>query len=341
MTSVRFRGLAIRVRRTGWDTGTAMGGDEASPDRAPDGDPRAAVATPTALPADPSPGAPRPPAFAGRFLRWSLFLVPLAYFVVPFGVLVHEVLGHGLATLVCGGSFHGFHVMPWGGGMAFCEAPGFAMQVHLGGVASEAVIALLALFAGRRRPPGTPGRVALLLVACWLLMSSFVGVFVGGVHGCEDSDFSKVAVLIDDPRARPALSLTGAVGFIASAGSIGWLLVEDARSAFSTDLLTARWRRIAAALLFVGLPGSWWWVLPWTIGSGEGISIPGESLSPFLGAALCHATVTLLLLLASGRGAATASTVPPGWRSIVAAWCCSLALLGCTVFWWSEFGWWI
>ncbi|MDC0718227.1 M50 family metallopeptidase [Nannocystis bainbridge] len=95
--------------------------------------------------------------FASAAITLLLYLVPfgglLIYPLLLLSTLAHE-LGHGLAALATGGTFHAFYLWPDGSGMAVHSGPeGHVLQaiVAAGGLIGPAIVAGLC-FALARRP---------------------------------------------------------------------------------------------------------------------------------------------------------------------------------------------
>jgi len=205
--------------------------------------------------------------FGRRLLRWSLFVLPIAYLVRPLGSLIHEVLGHGLVAVLYGGEFKGFYVDSWGNGTAHAFAHGFEIQMGVAGAAAEAVFGLVAAFAAGRTRHGTPQRLALLILSLTLLESACFAVVMGGFH--EDhpsllaeyvslSDFAKVVAESGHPGLRPAFALLGTVAFVTVALGFSRLLAQEGEASFGPDFRRRGWRRGSVLLLFILCPGLWW-----------------------------------------------------------------------------------
>ena len=117
-----------------------------------------------------------------RILLCLLLLAPFAYVGQLLSVLVHEVLGHGLAAVFLGGRFSGFQIDFNGMGRAYVDLPPDAaawkgVVLRLAGVTSTIVagLCLLPLSARIRKP--SAGLPILVLGVCLLLERMFQGVF--------------------------------------------------------------------------------------------------------------------------------------------------------------------
>ena len=140
------------------------------------------------------------PAPPWRFLRgllaWALFAAPIVYFGMSAAVLVHEVLGHGVTSLLTGGEFRGFELDFQGGGHASTDSPDAAARawVLAGGVLWEAATGvLLLLLATRVRP--LHWRVFLLIVAANFLHDALPYAFWDAVWLGGSGDASRLLAL--------------------------------------------------------------------------------------------------------------------------------------------------
>ena len=81
-------------------------------------------------------------------LRWLGFtgsLIGGYYVCSQFGVLAHEVVGHGLVGVLCGGTFYSFTILPGGGGWAWVDVPDHLVWVmQWGGIAVQLLTGLVA-----------------------------------------------------------------------------------------------------------------------------------------------------------------------------------------------------
>ncbi len=64
------------------------------------------------------------PFFNHNLNEYALFAILLFSFLIlstRLATFLHEVIGHGLITVLLGGKCHSIHISPWGGGYASCE----------------------------------------------------------------------------------------------------------------------------------------------------------------------------------------------------------------------------
>lgn len=142
-----------------------------------------------------------------RGLRDFLLLCLLVPLSLPFGTLCHEVIGHGLTGILCGGQVTGFEILGfriwphfeylgWDGGYGFAYVDNIPTErgeqwMHLGGSLSTWLVSVAAvgLLWIRRW-----GRVSSLLLAClgfwWIDLFTYTlptwglrrSIFWGGTH---------------------------------------------------------------------------------------------------------------------------------------------------------------
>ncbi len=139
-----------------------------------------------------------------------LYLIPyggyLAYPLMLLSTLVHE-MGHGVAALLVGGSFHRFEMWPDGSGVAVWSGdvgPVSRALVAAGGLLGPAVAAAVGFAVGRsiRGARGALiGLAAILALALLLVVRNlfgllFVGVVLGGCFLAARRASGEVAQLV-------------------------------------------------------------------------------------------------------------------------------------------------
>ena len=147
---------------------------------------------------------------ASVVLTVLLYVVPyghvLAYPLMLLSTLAHE-MGHGLAALLVGGSFHRFVMWPDGSGMAVWSGDGGALSlaaVAAGGLVGPAVAAAVAFAIGRTVRGARQALVgvavilalALLLVVRNLFGFLFVAVVLAGCAFAARKASGEVAQLL-------------------------------------------------------------------------------------------------------------------------------------------------
>jgi hypothetical protein len=222
-------------------------------------------------------------------LAFALLLLPAMVVARFAAVAVHEILGHGLATVVLGGSFYAVYVSP-GQGAAFSHLPPaspYAADVAnagnaLAGIASELLLGLLLLYLYPRARAFVP-RLFLLLLLAVLLVHTLLYAAVGALP------FPSTA---GDTAAAGSLLLQP--GLAASFVLLGILWTFAAMYAISKRLLALLGPALAehSADLYLGL----FWILPLLValaagaGLGGALDAPVAYLALFLGfAALAYA----------------------------------------------------
>lgn len=109
-----------------------------------------------------------------RLARWFAFAGSLAgglYLFLILAIAIHEILGHGLAAILCGGKFTQFSIKPSFTGHAWHEGvdPSRRWIVTAAGNLANLAVGLPALALGRRR----------WAFVAWLLMATNLGLALG------------------------------------------------------------------------------------------------------------------------------------------------------------------
>ena len=201
-----------------------------------------------------------------RLLLCVAFAGPVGYVGYISAVAVHEVLGHGAAAWVLGGTFGGFALMPDGMGSATAEAEGHQNLVLAAGVLAGTgfgiallllarwvthplakMVCLLFAFSSLEdatpyafwnsafpRPPGDFGRILLDLQSAELRWSLVVGsgvAYVASTIGCNIAIFRCFESLLGRLTRIQAIMLAwvffGFVGGVAWFGFDWNLLIQD------------------------------------------------------------------------------------------------------------------
>ncbi len=158
----------------------------------------------------------------------SLFL--WAYLGVLMAVAVHEVVGHGLTSIVVGGDFRGvmlgFDGMGWADTPRAFESPVRAMTVLMGGVTSTVIVGLgLGWLTWRfQRRPAMAGPLSAL--AAMHMLEGGPYMLVNSVHPAQPGDMARLIELA--PGARWPLIIFGtalvAATMLATVRFATWLI---------------------------------------------------------------------------------------------------------------------
>ncbi len=191
-----------------------------------------------------------------------LFLLPLAYVAYLSATVIHEVLGHGLTSLMFGGRFHGFVIHADGLGYAVIDGyEGHEVAVLAAGVVVSLVVgmALLILSTRTRRPLFG---VALLLFAAMLLESATTYAAWGSLSAQAPSDFGRIVRLLGGPKTTTHVALSVGFGVAWMATTVLWMRALLRRL---EDLLgpLAMARAIAVYLCFAALDAGFWLLFDW------------------------------------------------------------------------------
>lgn len=117
----------------------------------------------------------------------SLFTTSAAY----LGTLVHEIIGHGLLTVLLGGNFYGFYASPFGVSFAFVSLnPNSPLWqdslVYSGGILAETIFGLVVLFLIPPRLRGFTNRLFAILFALTTMTGSMNYLIFGSIFHVGD-----------------------------------------------------------------------------------------------------------------------------------------------------------
>jgi len=257
-----------------------------------------------------------------RLVPWIALGIPIAYVGIILAVVIHEVVGHGLTAIVCGGEFQRFEIYPDGGGAAWTEETGRLGRaaVLAGGIASDVVFGALCLLAAGWKRFGPRARLVLLIFATTLfhdgLPYGFWGALLEGDHG----DISNL-LLYMEPAQTLRLTLIVLFGllyplsmFVTSRAIFRTL--EDGMGALGAGLASL----IAGAMtVFIGVGYA---TFEWDT------LISGAGLYPTVSATLLQGGIGVWLVK---NRRATVELVEPGRRSWAASLLIAWALMGATL----------
>ncbi len=219
-------------------------------------------------------GDPRRPAtFA--------LLVVLAFVVARFlGVAAHEVLGHGVFTLLSGGTFYGVYVSPVTG-FALVFLPigahdALRVLVALAGILVDVALGAV-LFAAYRTTHTFIARLFALVLLQVLLVYSFAYLGLDAL-GLTGGDSAQVLQFVNAPHLRASFVVVGLVWTIA----VGALLTREAVRLVAPSLGVRR--QLAYALLF--------WLAPLPIAA-----VPNAVVALFAPIALLTFAALLLVIV--------------------------------------------
>jgi hypothetical protein len=218
-----------------------------------------------------------------------LFVLPVGYAATLLAVMVHEVLGHGGAAVVLGGSFDGFQIhwdaMGWAwttlpddvsrGGRVFHLAAG-ALATSLG----AAAFLLLALRSAGGRFP----QLALCVAATAFMLDGSLYMFWSAYGQTGRGDFARIIRLTDSQAWRWGFMIAGGLLTLVFLWVPMTLLVRGAHRWLWGTTRVLGWRRwlvpvVVAVGLEVGIVSfDWDQLVP---GLGRLPSLTGVALSAF------------------------------------------------------------
>ncbi len=158
--------------------------------------------------------------FLTRMIIIISFLFPLAFISTFFATLSHEVLGHGLAAELMGGSFDGMEIHWTGQGLAHVTLPGEPYGtsfIFLAGIFANLIIGFILLRISLNREIPYFPRLVMTLLATDSILSASVYVLWNAMFKVDEYDISRVLALADSPSLR--IFFVGA-GLILTVGAV-------------------------------------------------------------------------------------------------------------------------
>ena len=250
----------------------------------------------------------------------SLFSLPVIYLGIILAVFIHEVIGHGLTTMLLGGRFNGFGIAPDGLGWAKVDVSGLPpiriALVLLGGVLSTTIFSLACFGAYRAFKRRQFAALTCLFFGLTALLDGLPYFFWDAVYLGGIGDFSGIWNLYHREALR--LLVIGVSGPL-MALVIAWFNVAYYRLAYAWlgEGRQVRLRdRLLIALVILLLQVAGWLEFDWDQ------LIPGIGLVPSI-SALAVVLVTLAWIVASYRPGKVTASLPErrGYKiPMLAAW---------------------
>ena len=164
----------------------------------------------------------------GRFTKnlftMVIFSLPVIYLSIILAVFIHEVVGHGLITVLLGGQFTGFGIHLDGLGWANIECADLPMLskilIFFGGAFSTTVFALLSFTLSIMYRKSRFASLAFLLFAVVSLLDGAPYIFWDAIYLSGVGDFSMVWLLYRSDAMRNVL--IGFSGLIMLVGIVGF-----------------------------------------------------------------------------------------------------------------------
>ena len=151
-----------------------------------------------------------------RLVLLLLFVLPVGYGGVLLAVTVHEVLGHGLAAVLLGGSFDGFEIHWDAMGYAQTTLPpdvttsGRVFHLAAGALVTTALGALL-LWSTRLARRGGLIYLAPCLLSCIFVLDGSEYMFWSAYGMTGNGDFARIVRLTDSDAWRWGFMVSGAL----------------------------------------------------------------------------------------------------------------------------------
>lgn len=195
--------------------------------------------------------------FAARFALLLLFFLPVSYAATIVAVIAHEVLGHGGAAVLQGGTLHGFEVHWDGMGWARTTLPRDASEAarvfHLaaGALVTTILGAAFLLAALRWRQRIFPA-LALSVAASAFVLDGSIYMFWSAYGNKPPGDFARIVLLTGSETWRWIFMATGLLLTVVFTLVPMKLFVRASNEWLFGTRAVSGWRRLVMPLL-VGL----------------------------------------------------------------------------------------
>jgi hypothetical protein len=132
--------------------------------------------------------------FHHNLYEYALFAILLFSFLIlstRLATFLHEVIGHGLITVLLGGKCHGIHISPWGGGYANCELKAeagisFHFLHNFGGIILNLTSGLISFFISHKSKMTINGALFLAIFGLISILGAYSYLIVGSYYNVGD-----------------------------------------------------------------------------------------------------------------------------------------------------------
>jgi len=180
-------------------------------------------------------------------------LIMAGYIVTRFlGVALHEIVGHGLAASLLGGSFYGVYVSPSAGFsyvfLPLNSGPWADAAVNLAGIGVELIVGLLIFLLYRRIQDGLEQLIALLFMEVLLFQAFLYMAF--GAFPESGGDTSQVVQDFNSPALEAVFAVTG----VALAAVTAYLITRRLLTLLAPTIDLRKWILIVAVFWLFPIP---------------------------------------------------------------------------------------
>lgn len=263
--------------------------------------------------------------FYARGFLCAAFAGPTAYVAMIFAVAIHELLGHGVAALVLGGTFSGFALMPDGMAWAAAWAPNHTNAVLAAGVAAGVLVGIILLLVATRLAHPL-ARMACLLFAFCSLEDATPYAFWNSLFPRPPGDLGRILMDLQGESLRWSLVIGFGCAYLATTVGCTIALFRCFES------LVGSLTKLQASLLawvFFGLGGGiTWFGFDWN----QLIQDVGR-LPQFVGAGLSIAIAPVLVAIRKTKLEAITVSSRCWTLCIVSAWAAAALLVVVLLVW--------
>jgi len=215
------------------------------------------------------------PSIFRKVLLLALFLAPVAYISLILSVATHEIIGHGLAAVALGGTFHGFKLELDGMGWASIDLPSGASTIDniiclAAGVTATTVTGLVLIAVSYHIRKRLGIRLSLLILSFMCLMEGIPYIFWNSYHPVPPGDIGRIIALwrsVGFPGEigiRIFLLAVSGIMFCISTFFLCALLLQGIEEAVLAGKRFSPQARFWILLLFLVIPGpAAWFLFDW------------------------------------------------------------------------------
>ena len=271
-----------------------------------------------------------------------LYILPIAYVATIIAVAVHEILGHGIATVLLGGDFTGF-VLKWDGmGLAYCFLPRTAttlvrILLLMAGIIATTIASVIALYLSYFFRKKTSIQLAFIVISFFCMMQGVPYVLWNAYHPVPPGDIGKVILLIcgQQPPHDSVIRWTFlTLGILLFVVTTFYFCVSIFRKMEEIILngsqFTGRARVIALCTFLVGPGVVGWFKFDWNQVA------PGIGILPCVVGALSILTVAIILFWYRPDFKKRDSFHSISWRHILVSWSTFVATVLAMVLWFAD-----
>ncbi len=272
--------------------------------------------------------------FRRNLLLYICFSLPVAYIAIIAAVVAHEVLGHGLSSLILGGNFYGFVILPDAMGAAYVDIstllPEKQAAVLFAGALVTTALAVLFFLLSVRVKRRFALSLTFLFLAFAFLMDGVPYFFWDAVYLGGIGDISHILSLYPSAFLRTSIIVVSGGLLVGGIALFNYLFVKFFSARLSGEKGSSLSERVAVTAVALAVQLLGWLSFDWQ----QLIPLPQAAVLP----ALVPVLLTLVLAALSSFFVKPTTLVENApvlrWKApLTAAWSVCIALALVTVLW--------